>query len=145
MRIPSAFKIGILNWNVKLTDKITVVDNEGLDVFSRGDISKKTINGGGLLFGLCDPATQTLWLATKDSSGNDLSKERIISTFYHELSHALVGETANLDLYHDEVFIEALGKNLFSYCVTLSDKDASEEDDDEDEEIKESKPKSKKK
>lgn len=135
MKIPASFKLGPLEFQVKLVDEVTV---------SAGSCRSATLKGKGLVdkaynFGACDPTAQIIWLATKDISGDALSKERIITTFYHELAHALVGETANLEACFDEVFIEALGKNIYSYILTVSDEEATYHEEEEEyveEEIK---------
>ena len=118
MIIPESFKIGALTYKVHLVDRIDVEqDNDLLSMFEKkSKIYTKTIKNGGFLFGVCDSSAQVIWIATKDMQGNNISPERIEQTFYHELAHALVGETANNEVNRDEVFIEALGKNIYSYC-----------------------------
>ena len=139
MIIPESFKIGALTYKVHLVDRIDVEqDNDLLSMFEKkSKIYTKTIKNGGFLFGVCDSSAQVIWIATKDMQGNNISPERIEQTFYHELAHALVGETANNEVNRDEVFIEALGKNIYSYCLEHSSIPASEyiEDEEEDEEI----------
>ena len=115
MKIPGSFKIGKLTYTVVLTEKI---EHEGFE--------------GGFLFGLCDPMEQKIYLATKTSKGNDLSQERIYTTFYHEVTHILFGEIADQALYSDEVVVEAVSKNLSSFIETMEG-EATEEVIDEDE------------
>lgn len=100
MKISESFKIGTIRFEVKFEDKL----NDSED---------------SMLFGKCDPTSQVITLATKDLQGKELSEDRKLATFYHELAHALVGETGELELYGDEVFIEALGKNIFSFIDTV--------------------------
>lgn len=146
MKIPASFKVGILEYKVYLTEKIEFsAEDFELLVEKQGSIRAKKLKNSGILFGLCDSSAQTIWLATKDIQGNDLSEERLISTFYHELAHALVGETAYNEANRDEIFIEALGKNLYNYCTSVSDEEAELYiEDDEVVETKTTKKKSKK-
>lgn len=101
MKIPESFKIGTIEFDVKFVDKI------------------KDTNDGSMVFGQCDPTSQIITIATKDLKGNELSEARKLATFYHELAHVLVGETGEIDLNSDEVFIEALSKNIFSFIDTV--------------------------
>ena len=126
MKIPASFKIGILEYKVYLTEKIEVSGEDFEILVERhGSVKAKRLKNAGIIFGLCDSSAQTIWIATKDIQGNDLSKERMVSTFYHELAHAVVGETAYNEANRDEIFIEALGKNLYSFCNTISEEDAT--------------------
>lgn len=135
MIVPASFKIGPLTYKVKLTEKIELESSGLAELFEkRGNSYYKNLLNKGILFGLCDMSAQTIWLATKDIQGDDISPERIETTFYHELAHALVGETANNESNGDEVFIEALGKNLYSFCHSVSDKPAELEVEEEEEE-----------
>lgn len=137
MKIPASFKVSNITYYVKLTKNIEI-DKFAEDIFTREQLSYKKIKGNGIIFGLCDPGAQTIWLATENQSGDPISEERIEATFYHELAHALVGETANMDANADEVFIEALGKNIFAFVSTISDEEADyEEDEKEVEEVEE--------
>lgn len=142
MKIPASFKIGILEYKVYLTDKIELDnDNTVLVLEKQIKVSTKKLKNSGILFGVCDHSSQTIWLATKDIQGKDVSKERLVTTFYHELAHALVGETAYNEANRDEIFIEALGKNLFAYCTTVSEEEAPVYKEEEEEEEVESKSK----
>ncbi len=145
MRIPASFKIGILEYKVFLTEKIEFSKDDYEALVGRtSNLYEKKLKNEGMLFGLWDSSSQTIWLGTKDIQGNDISKERLVSTFYHELAHALVGETCHNEANRDEIFIEALGKNLYYFCESVSDEDAPlyvDEDDDED--IKKNKTKTK--
>lgn len=146
MKIPASFKLGVIEYKVYLVEKIEFVQNDFDTLVGKiGNAKAKKLKQSGILFGLCDPSAQTIWLATKDIQGNDLSKERIVSTFYHELAHALVGETAYNEANGDEIFIEALGKNLYNYVISVSDEEAEVYvDEDEELESKTTKKKSKK-
>lgn len=142
MKIPASFKVGIIEYKVYLTERIEMEESMPLGFC-------KKFKNEGMLFGLCDPSAQTIWLATKDIQGNDLSQQRIVSTFYHEVAHALVGETAYQEANQDEVFIEALGKNLYTFCTSISDEEATlyveDDNDEEKEDLSEVKVTSKKK
>lgn len=146
MKIPASFKLGVIEYKVYLVEKIEFVQNDFDTLVGKiGNAKAKKLKQSSILFGLCDPSAQTIWLATKDIQGNDLSKERIVSTFYHELAHALVGETAYNEANGDEIFIEALGKNLYNYVISVSDEEAEVYvDEDEELESKTTKKKSKK-
>ena len=151
MIVPATFKIGTLTYKVHLVERIDIEqDSDLLSMFEkRNKLYTHTIKNGGFLFGVCDSSAQEIWIATKDMQGKDISQERIEQTFYHELAHALVGETANNEVNRDEVFIEALGKNIYSYCAEHSSEAASlydeTEEDDEEEIVEEPKKKSKSK
>lgn len=149
MKIPASFKLGVIEYKVYLVEKIEFVQNDFDTLVGKiGNAKAKKLKQSSILFGLCDPSAQTIWLATKDIQGNDLSQERIVSTFYHELAHALVGETAYNEANGDEIFIEALGKNLYNYVVSVSDEEAAlyveNEEEEEVVEVKATKKKSKK-
>lgn len=144
MKIPGSFKLGLVEYKVILADSIVIENDLTEVIFGRTHKKFKTFGGvtRGSVFGACDPTTATIYLLVKDDEGNDMSEGRIIQTFSHELAHALVGETAHLEVNADEVFIEALGKNILSYIQTNTGEPQHENDEVEEEEIP-VKPKSK--
>lgn len=117
MKIPAKFNIGKLEYDVLLVENIEHVE----------------VAEGSFLFGLCDPIEQKIYLSTKGKNGNDLSEARIVSTFYHELTHILFGEIADMELYSDEVVVEAVSKNLMSFMDTFTGEAEVQEESDDDE------------
>lgn len=103
MKIPAKFKIGKLTYDVVLQEEITGYSE----------------TEGGFLFGLCDPMEQKIYVATKSPKGNPLSEERMLTTFYHEVTHVFFGEIADQALYADEVIVEAVSKNIMSFIETM--------------------------
>lgn len=145
MKIPAKFKSGLVTYTVHLVDKIELEFYSGLG--SEEALKGKIFKGEGFIFGLCDPVGQNVWIATETLEGKPIPYERQLSTFYHELAHALVGETANNEVNTDEVFIEALGKNLYAYAQNTFEGEAKlyVEEEEEEEVIEEPKKKTKKK
>lgn len=50
---------------------------------------------------------------------NKLPADSVLDTYYHELAHALVYNTGEIDYYKNEQFVEILGKLLRQYINTV--------------------------
>lgn len=66
-------------------------------------------------WGLCTPAKQEILLQLPDK---DVSESTIISTFFHELSHALMYEMGEEELYANEKFVDKLGVLLHQFFIS---------------------------
>lgn len=71
----------------------------------------------GKLFGLCDPSETTIHLCvgTPDSPN---SADNIESTFYHEVTHSILFQMGELELYGNERFIDTFSSFLLQALKT---------------------------
>ena len=63
------------------------------------------------LYGLCDYGRSEITLSTKDGLDN-LSKGKILDTFYHERTHAILDMMNERELSANEKFVDVFSKLL---------------------------------
>jgi hypothetical protein len=63
------------------------------------------------LYGLCDYSRSEITLSTKDGL-NNLSKDKILDTFYHERTHAILDMMNERELSANEKFVDVFSKLL---------------------------------
>ena len=64
------------------------------------------------LFGRTTPSLRTIEIATLNEKDEPMIEEQIATTFWHEVSHAIIVEGCYSSYNKDEPFIEWVGKNL---------------------------------
>jgi hypothetical protein len=66
------------------------------------------------LYGLCEFSKQLITL----SNDSKLEPDVVGTTFYHELTHAILESMHEMDLTHNEKFIEVFGGLLYQFIKT---------------------------
>lgn len=64
------------------------------------------------LFGRTTPSLRTIEVATLNEKNEPMTEGQIVTTFWHEVVHAIIGEGCYNNYNDDEPFIEWVGKNL---------------------------------
>lgn len=77
-----------------------------------GIIKKEEEEESSWLFGRITPSTRTIEVATLNEKNEPITEEQIITTFWHEVAHAIILEGCYNKYNDDEPFIEWVGKNL---------------------------------
>lgn len=99
LKIPKTYRLGATKCVVELVEKIECDDK--------------------IIMGDWDCEHNKIRLATKSSTGSEVSDDRLGHTYCHELVHSILDAMGH-KLSNDEGFVDAFGKYLHQYLVSQS-------------------------
>lgn len=89
-RIPKSFKLFGTTWNVRVDDKhLNTVESYGQENYTTTEIILSTVSGM-----------------------TELSEDRILDTYYHERTHAILDSMNERELSTNEKFVDVFSKLL---------------------------------